>query len=252
MREIDINGSSFEYEITGKGSIIFVMLSGYDELLDTWDKIKPEIEKFGRVFTYNRLGVGGSDQATTAQCGKSVISDLRKILELLNIDPPYILVGHSIGGLYVNLFGRLHPNEVCGAVLLDATHPDHEDKLFKYKPPLHVRLVNGFYDVLEYFQNRNRYTELKSFGETAAQIDASGSFPNIQLSVVAGNKKMLFEPDGLRELHISNQKELASISCKGKLIVAKNSGHFPQVSEPELVSGVIVRLAKSLGNKNNG
>jgi len=225
---------------------VFVMLSGYDELLDTWDKIKPEIEKYGRVFTYNRLGVGGSDQAITAQCGKSIISDLRKILELLNIDPPYILVGHSIGGLYVNLFGRLHPNEVCGAVLLDATHPNHEDKLLKYRPPLHVRLVNGFYDVLEYFQSRNRHTELKSFEESATQIEASGSFPNIPLSVVAGNKKMLFEPDGLRKLHISNQKELASISYRGKLIVAENSGHFPQISEPELVSRVILEVANSL------
>lgn len=229
-----------------------VLLSGYGESMESWAKVRHIIEKHGKVFTYNRLGIGGSDQATTAQCGKTVISDLRGILKELGIIPPYIIVGHSVGGLYASLYGQLYPSEVIGAILIEPTHPDHEARLKSISPPFHVRLVNGCYDFFEGIFNKNKFNEMRSFETTANQVKASGSFPDVPLAVITGNKKMPFEPDRLQELHLNNQREMASISGKGKLIIAKDSGHFPQTTQPKLVSEVIVKLINQVAHENHG
>jgi len=227
-----------------------VFISGYGESAESWNKVRHEIEQYGKVFTYNRLGIGSSDQATSEQCGKTIVLDLREILKKLGITPPYILVGHSIGGLYANLYGRLYPNEVIGAVLIEPTHPDHEARFKNFSPPFHVRFVNGCFDFIEKFFNQNRFNELVSFKTTVNQISSSGSFPNVPLTVISGTKKMLFEPNGLQELHLNNQRELVSISDKGKLIIANNSGHFPQTTQPGLVSEAIVELIDQVANEN--
>ena len=240
--KITIDQHLYEYKLSGKGKPTIVLLSGYDMLLDSWDKIRPEIEKHCTVFSYNRLDVGYSDNATSNQCGVTIISNLRKLLMKLNIAPPYIIVGHSIGGLYANLYARLYPNEITGLVLIEATHPYHEERLRKFKPPLYIRAINKSLDILETFFSRKKYSELDSLNETASQIKSSGSFPNLPLYVIAGKKKMLFEPEGLLELHLRNQQELAAMSSNGELIIAESSGHFPQDTQPELVSSIIIQL----------
>jgi pimeloyl-ACP methyl ester carboxylesterase len=252
LRKVKINKSSFEYKVTGKQTPTFILLSGYGEPIESWKMVRHEIDQHGKVFTYNRLGTGGSDQPTSTQCGKTIISDLRAILEKLGIFPPYILVGHSIGGLYAALYGQLYPSEVLGAILIEPTHPDHEERFKKISPPFHVRFVNGYYDFFEKLFNKNTFNEMKSFEVTANQFSSSGSFPDVPLTVITGSKKMPFEPDNLRELHLSNQKELASISSKGKFIIAKDSGHFPQTTQPKLVSEAIVKLIKQVNHENHG
>ena len=170
----------------------------------------------------------------------------------LGILPPYILVGHSIGGLYAGLYGQLYPNEVIGAILIEPTHPDHEARLKSIPLPFHVCFVNGCYDLFEKLFNKNKFSEMKSFETTANQVSSSGSFPDVPLTVIAGNKKMPFEPDNLQELHLNNQRELASISGKGEIIIAKDSGHFPQITQPEMVSEAIVQLTNQVADENYG
>lgn len=213
--------------------------------LESWDQIVPELRKHGIVFSYKWLGVGKSDRAKVVQNGRVIIENLRKLLKIKNLDPPYIVLGHSLGGLYANLWARLYPAELCGVAFIEATHPDHEKKMNIFSPPLFVRVYNGVLDKLDSIFDRNRqFSEIKSFEESAQQLRCSGEFPDIPVHVITGSKKMPFEPDGLIALHLNNQQELAELSIDGKLVIAENSGYFPQVTEPKLVVKEVVRLIK--------
>ncbi len=119
-----VGGSTLEYAVSGSGKPVIVLVNGAGGPIEGWYKIYAKLEKLGTVFAYNRLGLGGSSKPAEPQTGIVVVETLHTLLNIVGLQPPYVLVGHSLGGLYVNLFARQYPQEVAGAVLLDATAPD--------------------------------------------------------------------------------------------------------------------------------
>lgn len=91
--------------------------------LDKWDKVIQQVGKEATVFAYNRPGYGKSDKPSTPRDGKTVVEELRQLLHEQGLQPPYTLVGHSLGGLYMQLYARAYPQEVQGVVLVDSIYP---------------------------------------------------------------------------------------------------------------------------------
>ncbi len=91
--------------------------------LDKWDKVIAEVAKESTVFAYNRPGYGKSDKPSTPRDGKTVVEELRQLLRQQGLQPPYTLVGHSLGGLYMQMYARAYPQEVQGVVLVDSIYP---------------------------------------------------------------------------------------------------------------------------------
>lgn len=119
----DVGGQRFETaEILGAPPpVVFESgLAGYKE---TWRDVFVAISAKNTVFAYNRPGIGRSPGTTRPRDGTVIVEDLRALLHSRNLQPPYILVGHSAGGLYMQLYARTHPSEVAGLVLVDPTHP---------------------------------------------------------------------------------------------------------------------------------
>jgi len=104
---------------------VVVFENGLDAKMHLWNKIIPEISKDATTFAYNRPGYGNSDPASTPRNGFYIINELRLLLKSKGLKPPYVLVGHSFGGLYMQLFARQYPKEVVGLILVDSTHPNH-------------------------------------------------------------------------------------------------------------------------------
>lgn len=90
---------------------------------EAWNKVFPEIGKSNSVFAYNRPGVGRSAETDQPRDGATIVEQLRVLLKAQHIPPPYVLVGHSAGGLYMQWYARCYPQEVAGLVLVDPTHP---------------------------------------------------------------------------------------------------------------------------------
>jgi pimeloyl-ACP methyl ester carboxylesterase len=95
-------------------------LAGHKE---SWREVFQAIAATNTVFAYNRPGIGQSASTTRPRDGGTIVADLRALLKSSNLQPPYVLVGHSAGGLYMQLYARRHPAEVAGLVLVDPTHP---------------------------------------------------------------------------------------------------------------------------------
>ena len=111
------------------GSPTVVMEAAHSEPSLSWAGIQPEVAKFARVCTYDRAGLGWSECSPRPRTAPSIVDELHTLLARAGIDPPYVLVGHSIGGLYVRLYAHEHPEQVAGMVLVDSTHEEQYARL---------------------------------------------------------------------------------------------------------------------------
>jgi pimeloyl-ACP methyl ester carboxylesterase len=103
----------------GAGSPAVIFESGLADDTPVWGRVQPEVAKSMRACSYDRAGIGYSDPARRAGTSENIVDDLNRLLHRALIEPPYILVGHSYGGLNVVLYTERFPNEVAGMVLLD-------------------------------------------------------------------------------------------------------------------------------------
>src|SRR5580704_8362447 len=107
----------------GTGSRTVILEAGLGDTMDVWNKVQPQIAAgCTRTLAYNRAGYQGSDPAIGPRDSATIVAELRAELKRRNIYPPYVLVGHSLGGLYMQYFARNYPQEVAGLLLVDSTH----------------------------------------------------------------------------------------------------------------------------------
>ena len=107
----------------GRGGPTVVLEAGLMSSVLSWDRIQPELAKRTRVVSYDRAGMGWSDPGPEPRNAERIASELREMLTLAEIPPPYILVGHSFGGLTMPLFAAKFADEVCGVLLVDPVAP---------------------------------------------------------------------------------------------------------------------------------
>lgn len=122
---VTVDGRSMRMLVTGSGPATVVFESGFGGPLELWGKVQPEVSKFAKTVSYDRAGEGLSDQGPLPRDGRRIATELRLALQAARIASPYILVGASLGGRYVNTFAGLYPDDVAGMVLVDPT-PDTE------------------------------------------------------------------------------------------------------------------------------
>jgi pimeloyl-ACP methyl ester carboxylesterase len=120
---IDVGGHSLHLNCTGSGSPTVVLEPGGGEMSSNLGWIAPAVARDTRVCVYDRAGRGWSQPSDTPQDGTQIATDLHTLLHRGNVPGPYVLAGHSFGGLYVLNFAARHPNEVAGMVLVDSTAP---------------------------------------------------------------------------------------------------------------------------------
>ncbi len=102
------------------------------------------------MFIYDRAGIGKSEMNERPRHSQQSVENLRILLNKAGIKPPYVLVGHSFGGLNTRLFASTYPEEVVGVVLLDSTHEDQTEycPLYLQKKFRRLIIINLFWKVL--------------------------------------------------------------------------------------------------------
>ena len=130
---VDVGGYRLHLNCTGKGGPAIVLIAGGGDFSFDWDLVQPDVSRFARVCSYDRAGLAWSDPGPTPRTMGQDAYELHTLLKAARIKAPYVLVGHSVGGLIARVYAERYADEVAGMVLVDSTHED-TTLLFGGKP----------------------------------------------------------------------------------------------------------------------
>ncbi|WP_260412502.1 alpha/beta fold hydrolase [Alkalihalobacillus sp. TS-13] len=227
---VDIGITELYYEYIGgcNNSPTIVFESGYGWSLDNWQPIIEKISDFANVFMYDRDGIGKSGCSNRPKHSLQIVENQRTLLKKANIKPPYILVGHSFGGVNVRLFASNYPEEVIGVILLDSVHEDQNKKMV----PLFTKEVQQ-----RYLGQFTVEASLKEFEESLEQVRET-NLGNIPLIVLTGGTQPHHTQESM-DLWMEFQKELTELSTRSKHIVVEKAGHAIHMDSPDDVIDAI-------------
>ncbi len=140
-RLVDIGGGrKLHIHVTGEGSPAVVLEAGIAATSISWALVQPEVARFTAVCSYDRGGLGWSDATDAPRTPSSIARELHTLLARAQVAGPYVLVGHSFGGLVVQRFASLYPADVCGLVLVD---PLAASEWYPFGPEHRRKWVHG-------------------------------------------------------------------------------------------------------------
>jgi pimeloyl-ACP methyl ester carboxylesterase len=201
-----------------------------------WELVQPEIARFTTTFTYDRIGAVEKKSRLT---GQDVARELHAALEKAGIQPPYVLVGQSLGGMYNRIFASLYPDEVAGMVLLDPPQEEFLDWLNIHHPE--ERLSEDL---------KRHFATAEGFRDTLAELKSAAPLPNVPITVVTATK-FINDPKRIEALPIwtaSHAKWVKSLP-QGRHVLAPHSGHGVQIEAPELVIELISQTVEQARKK---
>jgi len=255
-RLVDIGGHRLHLWCIGDGAPAVILDTGLGGTSTGWGFVQPEIARFTRVCAYDRAGIGYSDPGQSPRTARRIASELAELLARGRIDRPVVLVGASSGGFNVRVFASDHPEQAAGLVLVDASHEDQAHqvpRLARFAPLLSTigvfRLLGVSFGPSEEslapsVQQFGRATRFRASGyraaadeithirESASEVRTSRRRLTIPVLVVTGGRGA---DSNWRRL----QRDQTSLSERGCLIIAENSGHVVPTDQPKVVVDAI-------------
>lgn len=123
-RLVDVGGFRLHVNCQGSGAPTIVLDAALGGSSVSWSLVQPEIARFARVCSYDRGGFGWSDAGPRPRTAGRLAGELRELLRRAAIEPPFLLVGHSFGGLVMQVFARRYRADTSGLLLVDPAHPE--------------------------------------------------------------------------------------------------------------------------------
>lgn len=229
---VDVGTRKMLLNCTGKPRGPTVILeAGSGDNSEVWSVVQKQVEEFAHVCSYDRLGLGKSDKVTPAHNADEIVDDLHQLLHAARHPPPYVMVGHSIGGIFVRKYETAYPAEVSALVLVDSGHEEQFARVSQISPEWAQRIHARFSADEQRFGGYLPNERLEwHFNGPLVVIEHGQMPPSAASDPMAQQSEVVF--------HIL-QKDLASRSKLGQLRQAKTSGHYIQRDQPELVTQAI-------------
>ena len=274
----DIGGLRLHAICQGKGKPAVILEAGLSCTHLDWSRVIPAIAKNTQVFAYDRGGYGWSDPCLKPRTGLRMVEELHTLLNKAGVSAPYILVGHSYGGILVRLYASQYPGDVMGIILVDGSPEDQRKhfprlkeirerfsqevqwQIFRLRPLLArmgiIRLKkqpNGCINLLPDemkpiataigLQSR-AYDWLWTEGpaiETTCEEVRNSSLPNhIQSTVLTAGKSIPIEK--YQAIWLRLQQELAQKMPNSAFEIVEGSGHYIHLEQPEKVIRAIFQM----------
>jgi len=273
-RFIQIDGKKIWLNTIGlegriKGQPVLVFESGLGTPMDNWDRILPGAAKQAPIITYDRPGVGGSEPDTEIPTIKNVSVKLLKILAALEVEPPYILIGHSLGGVYVRGFAVYYPELLAGLIIIDPgdfTETRDNKRLYYEDLGWNKEQVDAMIETITSNLVKRRINQpisIQEEGQVLADLRendfkeiANSPLPNIPVHILTGGRFDM--PESLRSKEfdeelvfrskmkhrVSRWTDVIQSVDKGMLFYSADAGHFVHYDDPELaLSSIRIVLA---------
>ena len=253
---VDIGGHRLHLWCTGDGAPAVILDTGLGGSSADWGFVQPDVARFTRVCSYDRAGAGYSDPGPSPRTARRIASELAELLARSGIDGPVVLVGASIAGFDVRVFASDYPQRAAGLVLVDASHEDQAHEvpwMARFVPLLSTTGVLRLFGVsfgqrLELLAPSVRQfaqaTSFRAAGhqaaadeiihvrESASEVRSSRRKLTIPVLVITGGRRA---DEDWREL----QRDQASLSERGCLTIAQESGHVVSIDQPGVVVDAI-------------
>jgi pimeloyl-ACP methyl ester carboxylesterase len=266
-QRIDVGGYSLHLYCLGEGSPTVILDAGGGFTASSWAWVQPEVAQTTRACAYDRAGWGWSDPSPVGYDALQNAAELRLLLANGGVEPPYVLVGHSLGGLYDRICAQQYPQDVAGLVQVDASHPDAwrrmglregagVDPQMLAIGPLAARLgllrlmdvtsadsemsgqlpehdegaMRAFLTTVQFAESAQAFdAALPGILEQARSITSLGDLP---LVVLTTGDQADFSPDENRMLH-EMQHELLGLSTNSVYIAEDGANHVSVVHSRE-------------------
>jgi pimeloyl-ACP methyl ester carboxylesterase len=263
----------------GDGSPAVILEAGMSGWSTDWAVVQPAIAPLTRVCAYDRAGYGWSEEGPLPRTSQQVVTELHTLLQHIGVLANYILVGHSLGGLDVQLYARRYPHEIAGIVLVDSVHPEQTlrmraDVRQRYEGNLAgltllasrvapfglLRLANQPITIIadklpEAYQPMDRAmgfqtkayralaAEMAAFQASQEEVQHAGPLPHVPVVVLSSTELREFPPgfsgEYMQQLWQELQQDLADQIPSARHIVVAQSGHYIHLDRPEVVIAAI-------------
>jgi pimeloyl-ACP methyl ester carboxylesterase len=285
---VNVGDHHLHVHCLGQGSPTVVMEAGMSGWSTDWILVQPQIAAMTRVCSYDRAGYGWSESGSQPRDSQQISTELHGLLLGVGIQGKYLLVGHSLGGLFVQMYAKRYPKEIAGLVLVDAVHQAQsmlmkEDVRRKYEGDL--RTLTSFSSVISpsgllrlsnqpetiianklpvEYQNMTRAMgfqtkayrgladEMASFEASQLEVQRAGSLPNVPITVLSSTATRDFPPgfsgEYIKGLWDQLQQDLPGQGLKAIHVKAKKSGHYIHLDQPELVVEAVLNMLKNIRN----
>jgi pimeloyl-ACP methyl ester carboxylesterase len=272
---VDVGDHELHIDCVGQGSPTVVLEAALGNASAHWVRVQQEVSEVTRVCAYDRAGMGWSEGGPEPRDAARVTGELHALLEGAGVEGPYVMVGHSFGGLYARAYAARYPDETAGVVLVDSSHLDQFERLpdgpenyaqarrLFAVAPLFARLgVIRLFDLLpvpaelpapqraqvEAFNPATKQVsttadEFRATPQTTAQVRDAGSLGDKPLAVVSAGK----QPQAWLQL----QEELATLSPNSTHRVVEGATHVSLLYDPDdarETSTSIVRVVEAARN----
>jgi len=283
---VDVGGYKLHIHCVGQGSPTVILEAGMGDYSLIWAHVQPEIAKSTRVCSYDRADLGWSEASPYPRTANTQVEELHRLLVNANIQGPYVLVGHSLGGMLVRMYAHDYPDQVVGMVLVDSMHealavrfPESVEAIQGMTGPYRMfaflsssgimalapqnvpnpglpedayaqyQAITATSRGFETFLAELNATEESSTEARALHMTSFGDMPLIILS--AGHRQAIpsftdAENQQLEEEMQAEQSELVALSSEGRQIIAEQSGHYIQLDQPDLVIDAIEETVHTL------
>jgi pimeloyl-ACP methyl ester carboxylesterase len=240
-------GRSLYLHCEGTGSPTIILEAGFGGTSDNWSEVQGPLSRVTRTCAYDRAGLGNSLPIPGVHDAATEISDLKRLLDHAGIQPPYVLVGHSYGGLLMRMFAHAHPDQTAGIVLVEAMGRNQDLRL---KPiwraqPAQVRqqipdpTANTIDQGVDLYAGEALDAKIRTLRDTPLAVITRGrpddSGPSLPPSVRGPAD----------HLWTTMQNELEALSSDHVHVIALRSGHFVQRSangQPDVVIAAVLAV----------
>ena len=272
-----VEGHQMHMICTGEGSPTVILEAGAGHFSATWARVQQDIAQATRVCAYDRAGYGWSEPGPEPRDAQRIATELHALLNVAGVEPPYVLAGHSLGGIYIRVFNAQYPGEVVGMALIDATHPDNWVRQGESIPALQtaatvstvlariglMRLFFGGqnFDLPEWdnaalkaniasaqYWDTQR-ADAAAMEATTAEGRAAGQLGDLPLAVVVAGEY----PEGPgRDIKFSLQHELAALSTNSIYQEVAGANHISLVTNEQYAASVSQAIKRVIEAARSG
>lgn len=246
---LEIDGGHIEYEVKKGGDLIVLFDAGAVSGMAGWNSIWEDLPAEITAIRFSRLGEGNSTSCTGQRTSSDYVKEVNQVLSALNVERPIVYVSHSLGGITARNFASQYSDDVAAMLMIDPANPRDVDIVTQLNPS------NGQEEIEAIKKNDYEMGDGKwCFLDVIWDKSQAAGFPDIgdiPVILIAGVKvpeqpSNSFETEQGRRLWGQYQSEWVNQFPQGKAVLARNSGHFVQDDEPDLVLKELKELLNRL------